>query len=290
MTLNNNIVLARFLMLILAFLISITGVLTKSLINIFPLWEVMFFNGLTCVTISFSVILIKGLHNLKVSKPYLHLFRVSSMVGAITCYVISLKFFFIIEVMAIYNFSPILVSLLAILILKEKFNIFRIGAILLGFIGVIFIIQPGTSIFSIKSFIPFVGASFVALAYISTRSIMKIDNVYATVFYYSLGVLFTAIIFFPNDFIIPNAYYCIGLLMVGVISVTSHYLFALATKYAEVSSIAPIEYTAFIWTGLLGYFFLKEIPSIMIILGGIIIISSGIYLVYVENKSIYPIS
>ena len=47
---------------------------------------------------------------------------------------------------------------------------------------------------------------------------MKIDNVYATVFYYSLGVLFMAIIFFPNDFIIPNAYYCIGLLYYIIVS------------------------------------------------------------------------
>ena len=78
--------------------------------------------------------------------------------------------------------------------------------------------------------------------------------------------------------------------VISLISITSHYLFALATKYAEVSSVAPIEYLAFIWTGLLGYFFLKEIPSIMIILGGIIIIVSGIFLVHVENKSIYPIS
>ena len=119
---------------------------------------------------------------------------------------------------------------------------------------------------------------------------MKIDNVFATVFYYSLGILFIATIFFPEDFVTPNAYHFFLLLMVGVISVTSHYLFAMANKYAEASSIAPIEYTAFIWTGLLGYFFLNEIPSMTVIVGGIIIIISGIYLVHVESKSIYSIN
>ena len=126
---DNNVFLARALMLILAFLISISGVLVKWLISIFPLWEVMFFNGISCVVISLSVLIIKGFHNLKVSRPYLHLIRISCMVIAITCYMASLKFFFVIEVMAIYNFAPILVALLAILILKEKFNIYRLGSI-----------------------------------------------------------------------------------------------------------------------------------------------------------------
>ena len=83
---------------------------------------------------------------------------------------------------------------------------------------------------------------------------MKIDNVYATVFYYSLGLLILSLFFFPRDFIFPSLFLFVLLLITGILSVTSHYLFALSVKFGEVSSVAPLEYTAFVWTGFLGYF------------------------------------
>ena len=67
-------------------------------------------------------------------------------------------------------------------------------------------------------------------------------------------------------------------------SIISHYLFALSVKFGEVSSVAPLEYTAFIWTGLLGYFVFNQMPNLMVIFGGVIIIVSGIYLIRVENN------
>ena len=162
----------------------------------------------------------------------------------------------------------------------------RFIAVLFGFIGVLIVVKPGEGLFSLTSLVPVLGAFFVGIAYVTTRSIMKIDNVYATVFYYSLGLLILSLIFFPKNYISPSLFMFVLLSTTGVLSVTSHYLFALSVKFGEVSSVAPLEYTAFIWTGLLGYFIFNQIPSLMIICGGIIIIVSGIYLIRVENKII----
>ena len=115
---------------------------------------------------------------------------------------------------------------------------------------------------------------------------MKIDNVYATVFYYSLGLLILSLFFFPKNFILPSLNFLALLSITGFLSVASHYLFALSVKFGEVSSIAPLEYTAFIWTGFLGYFLLNEVPSLTMLLGGTIIIISGIYLIRVEKNLI----
>ena len=280
----SNINLARILMLILAFLISINGVLTKFLIDVFPQWEVIFFNSLTCFVVSLILILFKGKNNFKVNNIPKHFIRIFSMVFAFVIYVVSIKKFFIVEVMAIYNFAPIISAILAIFFLKEKFYALRFVAIFFGFVGVLLVINPGQNIFSFDSLLPILGATFVAIAYVTTRSIMKIDNVYATVFYYSLGLLILALLFFPKDFIFPSLFFLFLLSITGLLSVISHYLFALSVKFGEVNSVAPLEYTAFIWTGLLGYFFLNQKPNLMIIFGGIIIIISGIYLIRVEKK------
>ena len=279
----SKIDLGRTLMLLLALLISINGAVTKKLLDAFPQWEVIFFNALTCFIVSVILILIKGVNNLKVKNIPKHFIRVFSMAFAFIIYVFSIKKFFILEVMAIYNFAPVLSTILAILFLKEKFNISRFIAVLFGFIGVLFIIKPGASFFTLMTLIPILGAFFVAIAYVTTRSIMKIDNVYATVFYYSLGLLILSLFFFPKNFVLPSLSFLALLSIAGFLSVASHYLFALSVKYGEVSSVAPLEYTAFIWTGLLGYFLFNEIPNLTIILGGIIVIVSGIYLIRVEK-------
>ena len=280
----SKINLARILMLLLAMLISINAALTNLLLEIFPQWEVIFFNAITCFIVSLIFILLKGNNNFKVTNIPKHFIRISSMILAFVIYVTSIQKIFIVEVIAIYNFAPVISTIMAIIFLNEKFNILRFIAVLSGFIGVIIVINPGEYIFSFTSFLPILGAFFVAVAYVTTRSIMKLDNVYATVFYYSLGLLILSLFFFPGDFIFPSLFLFVLLLITGVLSVTSHYLFALSVKFGEVSSVAPLEYTAFVWTGFLGYFFFNQKPSLMIIFGGIIIILSGIYLIRVEKN------
>lgn len=110
----SNINLARILMLMLAFLISINGVLTKFLVDVFPQWEVIFFNSLTCFVVSLILILFKGKNNFKVNNIPKHFIRIFSMVFAFVIYVVSIKKIFIVEVMAIYNFAPIVSAILAI--------------------------------------------------------------------------------------------------------------------------------------------------------------------------------
>ena len=192
-----NINLGRILMLTLALLISINGVLTKILLNIFPQWEIIFFNALTCLIVSLIIILFKGKNNFKVQNIPKHFIRVFSMAIAFIIYVFSIQKIFIVEVMAIYNFAPIISTILAIFFLKEKFNILRFIAVLFGFVGVLIVIKPGEGLFSLTSLLPILGAFFVGIAYVTTRSIMKIDNVYATVFYYSVGLLILSLVFFP---------------------------------------------------------------------------------------------
>ena len=76
------------------------------------------------------------------------------------------------------------------------------------------------------------------------------------------------------------------MIITGFLSLASHYLFALSIKFGEISSVAPLEYTAFVWTGLFGYFLFQQTPSIITIIGGLIIIVSGIYLIKIEKNLI----
>ena len=90
-------------------------------------------------------------------------------------------------------------------ILGEKLGIHRIFAIVVGFIGVLIIVKPGTDLFYLKSLLPIGSAFFMAAVYLSTRSLMNTETSTSIVFYYSFALHFTSIIYFTADIIMPDA-------------------------------------------------------------------------------------
>ena len=266
------------------FCLSVNDVMVKGLNLVFPVWEVIFFRAFSGMLISIALVLIFGWKTLKTTKPIRHFVRAFSAVGCVIFYFFGLKYLLLSENIAIVHSAPIFAALLAIPILGERLGVHRIGAIIIGFVGVIVIVKPGTDIFKLVSLLPLISALFMASVYLSTRSLMNTDSSIAIIFYYSLALLVTSIIFLPDDFIMPNIVQLIPLMSLGVMGSLGHYFMSQAAKNAEVVVISPFEYSSFIFVGVMGYIFYNEVPSISIIIGGILIILGGVYIAYREQR------
>ncbi len=179
--------------------------------------------------------------------------------------------------------APILAAVLAVPILGEKLGIKRSTAIFLGFIGVIIIVKPGSNLFQLVSLLPFISAIFMASVYLSTRSLMNTESSVAIIFYYSLSLFVTSLFFFPKDFVLPSLVQLIFLMSLGIVGSLGHFFLSQAAKFADVVVIAPFEYSSFVFVGIMGYYFYDEVPGISIILGGLLIILSGVYIAYREH-------
>ena len=282
-SLNNNIMGIIFMTLGM-FCLSVNDVVVKGLNISFPVWEVIFFRAFSGILVSFVLIFIFGWKSLKTKKPIRHFVRAFSAVGCVIFYFFGLKFLLLSENIAIVHSAPIFAALLAVPILGERLGIHRISAIVIGFIGVIIIVKPGTDVFKLVSILPLISALFMASVYLSTRSLMNTDSSIAIIFYYSLALLITSIVFLPNDFAIPNIVQLIPLMSLGVMGSLGHYFMSQAAKNAEVVVISPFEYSSFLFVGIMGYIFYNEVPSISIIIGGILIIAGGVYIAYREQK------
>ena len=282
-SLNKNIMGIIFMTLGM-FCLSVNDVVVKGLNISFPVWEIIFFRAFSGILVSFGLIFIFGWKSLKTKKPIRHFVRAFSAVGCVVFYFFGLKFLLLSENIAIVHSAPIFASLLAVPILGERLGIHRISAIVIGFIGVIIIVKPGTDVFKLVSILPLISALFMASVYLSTRSIMNTDSSIAIIFYYSLALLITSIVFLPNDFAIPNIVQLIPLMSLGVTGSLGHYFMSQAAKNAEVVVISPFEYSSFLFVGIMGYIFYNEVPSISIIIGGILIIAGGVYIAYREQK------
>ena len=281
-TTNNNL-LGIILMILGMFCLSVNDVNVKGLNNYFPVWEVIFFRAFSGLIVSFILIGYFGFNKIKTKKPVRHFIRAFSAVGCVVFYFFGLKYLYLSENVAIVHSAPILAAVLAVPILGEKLGIKRSTAIVLGFIGVIIIVKPGSNFFKLVSLLPFISAIFMAAVYLSTRSLMNTESSVAIIFYYSVALLITSLFFFPKDFVLPSLVQLIPLMSLGIVGSLGHFFLSQAAKFADVVVISPFEYSSFIFVGIMGYYFYDEVPGISIILGGLLIIFSGVYIAYREH-------
>ena len=283
MNFNNKNLLGIICMTVAMFCLSINNVIVKGLNNTFPVWEVVFFRAFSGILVSLILILFFGVKTIKTTKPIRHFVRAFSAVGCVVFYIYGIKYLLLTENIAIAHSAPIIAAFLAVPILKEKINFNRIFAIIIGFIGVLIIVKPGTILFEYSSIFPILSAIFMASVYLSTRSLMNTDTSTSIVFYYSFALLFVSLIFFPKDFEMPNTLNLILAMSLGLMGSLGHFFMSKAAKNADVAVTSPFEYTSFIFVGIMGYIFYSEIPNISIIIGGILIILAGIYIGYKEH-------
>ena len=281
---ENNIVLGILFMTFAMLCLSVNDVLVKGLSKAYPIWEVIFFRALSGVIISVVLIIFFGWKTLKTEKPFGHLTRAFSAVACVVFYFFGLKYLMLSENVAIVHSAPIIATLLAVPFLGEKLGLHRMAAVGLGFLGVLVIVKPGSDLFKLESLFPLAAAFFMAVSYLATRFLMSTESSVSIIFYYSLALFITSIVFFPNDFVIPSLYNLIPLMSLGVMGSLGHYFMAQAAKSAEVVVITPFEYTSFIFLGIMGYFFYNEVPGTSVFIGMFLIILSGIYIVYREQQ------
>ena len=280
---NKNL-LGILLMTLGMFSLSINDIIYKNLTMNFPVWEAVFFRAFSGSIISLYLVYHSGINSIKTNKPVRHFVRAFSAVGCVVLYIFGIKYLLLSENIAIAHSAPIIAALLAVPILGEKIGIHRMLAIVVGFIGVLVIVKPGTDLFQLKSLLPIGSAFFMASVYLTTRSLMNTESSTSIVFYYSFALLFTSLIFFPSDFVIPDAFNLTLALSLGIMGSMGHYFMSQAARHADVAVTSPFEYSSFIFVGLMGYFFFYEIPSNSVIVGGILIIISGVYVAYRERK------
>ena len=283
-TKNNNLLGISFMILSM-FCLSVNDITYKYLSFHFPVWESVFFRALSGSIIALFLVTYFGFNKLKTQKPVGHLIRAFSASGCVVFYIYGINNLMLSENIAIAHSAPIIAAFLAVPILGEKIGILRSSAILIGFVGVLIIVKPGTDLFKLESLYPLISACFMASVYLSTRSVMSTDSSVAIIFYYSFALLVTSLTFFPKNFIMPSMGQIIIASSLGVMGSLGHLFMSQAAKYADVAVTSPFEYSSFIFVGLMGFLIFAEVPTYSIYIGGFIIIFSGIFIAYRERKN-----
>ena len=183
--------------------------------------------------------------------------------------------------------SPILGSILAILFLGEKINYFTTTAIFLGFIGVIFIIQPGFQYFSFYYLLPIYGAFTLALQSFLAN---KYSNITTTLGFFVYGLVpinLVSVVLFIFDPLLNYQLFFISL-FAGLIVLIGVYLvtYAFQNSKNHFSSIFALFYLQILWSLLIGIIFFSEYLNFVALIGAVLIVLSGILSLQAKKKQL----
>ena len=183
--------------------------------------------------------------------------------------------------------STLAVTFLSAIVLGEKVGIHRWAAVVFGYIGVVIAMRPSGEGQLLGYALALGGSLAYAYLFLSGRYLSKTETVSSLVFFYNFGAGATSalwILFVATDlWALPARPILIGIVFLSALALSGHYLLTLAFAKAEVSLIAPLEYTAIIWAIGFDYLLWQIAPLPSTLLGATIIIASGLYVMHRER-------
>ena len=278
---TKNLGLAYILLSV--FFASLMVVLIKYLSDTVNIYSILFYRGFFgfifvlffFIKIDFNILYTKKIH--------LHLIR--SIINALALYFwfTSLTMSSLADVSAIGNSAPIFATLLAILFMKEKIILSRVLAILLGFIGVIIILNPNFEYFAIGHYYALIAAILWGFLVVFLKNLSRTENFFSVIFYFQLFLFLSFGILFYEYIEIQTNLNFIFILLLALFGNLSQMCYFQALKLKDISYISPFEYLRFIFLTLFGIIFFYEYPNIKTYIGSLVIFSGIIVLNYKFN-------
>ena len=243
----------------------------------YPLGQVLFFRGFFGVILYFIIMPRDRIKNFYLTKrPGLHFLRCISGLIALVAIFIALRNLPLATVVSISFAAPIFTTIFSIFLLSEKVGMFRWIAVLVGFIGIIIITEPGFSSFNIYFIYPIIfclGLSYVAIA---IRQLSTTEPVWLISLYFSIAITLVSLVTLPYGWVMPNFGDLLLLMLIGVFGGVANLWLGQSYKLAEVSLVSPLKYLALVFAIAFGYFIWGEIPSFKTLLGAALVIISSI--------------
>ncbi|MBM3598780.1 MAG: DMT family transporter [Alphaproteobacteria bacterium] len=267
------------------FIFSMASVLTKWLTESYSVPQAMFFRCLVALVPVMVVAAWEGRVQVwRTQRLSGHLLRASFGLIAMALLFTSLSLLPIADVTAITFAGPIFATALSVPLLGEKVGVRRWTAILIGFAGVLFMVRPGADGFRLAMIVAVCTPIFYGLVATTLRQLTATEENLTIVFYYmTIGATVTGLILPFGWWKTPDVTDLMLFLTLGLIGGIGQFLMTHGYRNAPVAVLSPFEYTAIIWTSLAGFFIWDEVMTIWTIVGGSLVIASGLYILHRET-------
>tara|TARA_B100000686_G_scaffold195666_1_gene202576 strand:+ start:722 stop:1603 length:882 start_codon:yes stop_codon:yes gene_type:complete len=243
----------------------------------YPVGQVLFFRGFCgIIPILFLIPRERYFDFYKTDRAFLHFKRCASGLIAIVAIFIALRNLPLATVVSITFAAPIFTTVMSIFFLSEKVGLYRWLAVLVGFIGILIISEPGFNSFNFYYIYPIIfclGLSYVAIA---IRQLSSTEPVWLIGLYFSFSIMILSFFTLSHGWVMPNLKDLFLLSMVGILGGLANLWLTQSYKFSEVSLVTPLKYLALIFAIFFGYIFWNEIPTAKTLVGAMLVIISSV--------------
>ena len=243
----------------------------------YPTGEVLFFRGFFGLLPTYFLIpknKLKTFYTTTRSKE--HLFRCLMGLMALIAIVVALRELPLAVVVSLSYAAPLFITVLSIFLLSEKVGIFRWLAVLIGFIGVIIIAEPGFKGMNYLYFLPLIFCIGMAFVTITIRKLSTTEPIWLISIFFTITISIAGLATIPMGWVMPNFQDFVLLALIGVTGGSANLFLTQSYKLSEVSLVAPLKYLALIFAIIFGYLIWNEIPTIKTLIGASLVILASL--------------
>lgn len=280
------------------FCFSLTDAFTKTLTGEYPAVQLIGMSALTGMILSAGLIFFR--HGWRgFLTPNWKLFVIRGLLVIVVSYMVvtALSMITLADFYGIVFMTPFLVTIMSVLFLKEKIGIHRIIALIAGFIGVIVLAGPRMDSIPMGLAYAFIGMVGGSVVTIIIRKIGRepVSELFAFVPCTANALVYVPLMLMPGNFHVPeNPWMLTELLALGLTAFMGFLCFSIGfTRATETAVVAPFHYSQMIWGVLFGYLLFGDVPALTTIIGSLIILVAGLYMLwreYVHHKTSHSIS
>ncbi len=220
----------------------------------------------------------------RTGRPFLHGLRGLLLLMSTAFNFVAIHYLPLAQTVSITFASPLLVTALAGPLLGEWAGPRRWAAVIVGFAGVLVVMQPQPSTFQPATLLSLAAAFCYAGYYLTTRKLSATENPAALLIY---GTAIGAVLLTPAlPFVAvppPTLMVALALALTGIAGGVGHWLLIRAARYAPAPVLAPFTYTQIVWMIAAGYAVFGDAPTASNLIGAAIVIASGLYILYREG-------
>ncbi len=267
------------------FFLAVMDASAKWLTTGYPVVELMFLGRLPAPLFAMALALAGGgLGTLKTGKIGWHLLRAIFSAGTMATFFYALKLLPLADTVAIAFVGPLFMCALSVPLLGEKVGPRRWVAILIGFAGVVVIVQPSGAGLGLGPILALTAAFTYAVSVNISRRISNTETSYSMLFWFSMFLIIGSGSLTPFDWITPRGGDIAIFAILALGATLGQFLLTQAFRYGEISFLAPLEYTALIWATLFGLLFWQQFPTPTVLAGSAIIVACNIYILHREAR------
>jgi drug/metabolite transporter (DMT)-like permease len=266
---------------------SVSSACSKWLVATYPVGEVLFTRSVvSLITCALFILPTTGIAVFRTDRLRHHVLRSFSQFVSQSCLIIAFSLMPLAGAIAINFSAPLFATLVSIVMLKEKVGLPRWSVLLVGFIGVLIVTNPGAEAFQVGALFALTNAVLYGTVTAAVRGMTATESAATLTLYQLLLITGFFALVAPFGFIMPTWNHWGLIVFNGVANAVGQYWWTKSLHLGPASAIAPFFYLSLVWAVMIGFVVWGDVPTIGLLIGSAIVVASGLFLLWREARRV----